>query len=360
MEKITYNANKAFSADCALETVGGDLTDIDSWSNHELLFTASQTSSPTVFWPWVIETSKIVGAFAKYYMYFSTDHDSGAGGIYMAYADSMDGPWTQYGQVYVDTATTGIGQTETPSVIWDDENSRFIMYYQQSGAQWTAGNATDAIGQQSTLACHSTDGLSWTKDPYFILDVPDLTSQLGDGHTGYFMPFRTKRGWFGASVYGGTISSGAILWRNAAGPFGGEVDGIARTGWTSDRCLLGYSADIMYNALSAVWGTSDIVRTVRFGNSFVVESGGVEYLIFAVSVPVLYPTDQVQRIYIAPVSADYRSIIGRPRLIWEPEEDWDEVSGDGLHCITPFIDNGVLHILYTTAAANVGVISHVI
>ncbi|EBX6544923.1 hypothetical protein DS229_28900, partial [Salmonella enterica subsp. enterica serovar Larochelle] len=94
------------------------------------------------------------------------------------------GPWAQHGRVYRDDVSGE--QSETPSVVWDEKNNRMVMYYQQAGV---------GTGQQSTLWATSTDGFNWARQG--IATQMMSTGQPGDGHTGYFKPFR-----FAGSMYG--------------------------------------------------------------------------------------------------------------------------------------------------------------
>ncbi len=331
------------------------ITDKNSWSPHTALFTNTDAGMTTIMWPWAIETSRIPDALGKYYMYFSTDHDVGAGGIYMAYSDSLYGPWTQYGLVFADAS--GSQQTETPSVIWDDDNSRFNMYYQNSGAKYGPADGSSAIGVQSTLMCYGTNGRQWTKDPSFIVDLPYAGDQLGDGHTGYFLPFKTKRGLFAFSLYGGTDSSGSVLWQ-CRGAKGGFIDGsLTRNEWYSERGHLGYNSDLLYNFAPAVFGAETVQRRLDWHHGFIIESGGTEYLIALVSLFVSGGAAKTARLAIAPISADYRHLLEKPKVIWEPVEAWE--SSD-FRTITPFVENGVLYVLYSVNKTHVGVFSHVI
>jgi hypothetical protein len=334
-------------------TLAPRFDDASSWkkSSSVLLYGTGATARyggnvgqfSTVYWPCVIRTDNIAAPLARYYMYYSTDHGSSSGtpsgGIAMAYADSPLGPWKNYGQVYVDPASqsgANLGETETPSVMWDPLSNEFRMFYQQIGAQWGAGNSNNAVGQQSTLSCTSTNGITWTKDPDFILDIPSLTAQHGDGHTGYFTPFETKNGLFAYSLYGGTNGADFVLWKN-----NGPLDV-----WTSDRVTLGYSIDLLQ-------GTT--IRHTGWNCSSVVESQGIEWWVGRLSNFASGANAADCIIGCAPISKNYRHLMRAPVTVWSPTLAWE--SSD-MRCCQPFIDNNTAYYFYTIAKNYVGVTYH--
>ncbi|MDU2494401.1 MAG: hypothetical protein E7D19_00895, partial [Klebsiella grimontii] len=148
------------------------------------VFSKSDQAAISIYWPWLFDAT-VIGV-NKIYLYYSTDHaaNHADSGIYLASADDISGPWTQHGRVYRDDVSGE--QSETPSVVWDEKNNRMVMFYQQAGV---------GTGQQSTLWATSTDGYNWVRQG--IATQMMSTGQPGDGHTGYFKPFR-----FAGSMYG--------------------------------------------------------------------------------------------------------------------------------------------------------------
>lgn len=330
----------------SLEVKSTGITDIASWSAHSQLLSGAAGTSSSVFWAWVIKGERFANPIAKYYMYYATDH--GVGGIKLATSNSLTSGWVVYGQVYDDTS--GIS-TETPSVVWDNLFNRYILYYQCQTAKYGAGNAFIAKGAQSTLAATSTDGITWTKDPNFILDIPYLSTQAGDGHTGYLLPFKTKRGLFAYSLYGGTNSNTMVLW-NCKDRLGGRnYSGTSVNDWYSDRIGLGYGLEVTQDGELAG-------RAINWLSSFVVEADGTEYLVGIISDLVSGTTAKNGVIAVTPIAANYKGLLGRPTIIWRPTEAWESVD---IRSVTPFVEDGILYVLYTTQAGttfSIGVTSH--
>lgn len=329
----------------ALENRNNELRDAASWSAHTLLISGSDTTTTSIMWPWVIKTDRIASPLAKYYMYYSTDH--GNGGIRMSYSNSLTSGWTLYGQVFNDPS--GLGSTESPSIIWDSEDANFKMYYQNFGAKFGGSDSIGAIGIQSTLCAISTNGLAWTKDPYFIVDLPNTNTQAGDGHTGYFLPFKTKRGLFAYSLYGGTNSNTMVLW-HAKGKLGGALgtNNFISNSWHSDRIGLGYGVDMTQGGELAG-------RAINWLSSFVVESDGTEYLISLFDNLVSGGTAKSACLVCTPISSNYKAIINRPQIIWRPTETWESVD---IRTVTPFVENGILYVFYSIGKVSIGVFSH--
>lgn len=315
------------------------LLDPTSWSGHTKLFSAGDTSAATVYWPWVIKTDKITNPLDRYYMYFSTDHDAGMGGIFLASAPTPMGPWTQRGLVYVDTSTAN-GQTETPTVMWDAFDGVFRMFYQQISAKYGVGNASQAIGDQSTLSATSTDGINWTKDPNFINDIPSGGKVYGDGHTGYFILFRTPRGLFAYSLAGGGGGPAFVKW---------QCRGKSND-WKTDWRPLSFN-------LEMTQGTPLNGRRIEWNSSFVVASGGVEYWVGRLSDGAYGLNSANCLIGIAPISPDYRQLLERPVVIWSPTDAWETID---MRSVSHFQEAGILYVYYTIAKSHIGVISHVL
>ena len=180
------------------------------------VFSTEKSLSSSIYWPWLIKVEGLIeNPLGKYYLYYSTDHGQTAGYISVAYSNYILGPFTDYGRIY----KYGNTETETPSVMWDEYNKRFIMYVHCSGAY--TGEA------QTTYHITSTDGLVWSSTPTKTFDL-DKTKLFGNLHNGYFHPFRLGNQWYGYSLMGGNNAGSAISY---------SEDGYK---WVTDHNQLGY------------------------------------------------------------------------------------------------------------------------
>lgn len=124
----------------------------------------------------------VAGALAKYYAYYSTDHDDAEGGIALITFDDPYDPdsYVDRGLVYVDTVVGK--QTETPDVHWNAEAT--VIEY---GAGLTANAAADTIaqvpgdllanGQPVRVMSAGTTGLS-TTGTFYVVNAGASTFQL--------------------------------------------------------------------------------------------------------------------------------------------------------------------------------------
>lgn len=150
----------------------------------------------TLYYPFIITTEKIQNPKGKYYMYFSTDHDTDANGkIGMFYSDNLV-DWTFHGNIITSSSFGGLKQPETPCVVWSDDLKKYLMYFHVSSDYNGSGYA------QTTLIAESADGLSFSYvKPAF--NIP-MNRMKGDGHNGYFSCQKINGIYKGVSLFGGT------------------------------------------------------------------------------------------------------------------------------------------------------------
>ena len=313
-----------------------------------LVTTPIIADSTTAYWPWIIRVDRILTApLGKYYLYASTDHDAADGGIYLWYADAIEGPWTSYGLVYVDTARTtsvGAGQTETPSVVHDPAVGGLRMFYQQAAATYTTelGATANAQGIQSTLSCTSTDGITWTADPYFIVDIPLKAKQAGDGGATYFIPFSIGGKLCAYTIWGsGNYPSHVIHYCN------GPLDD-----WTTDQQILPYGTFFC--------DVGDAVeRYIAWNHCFAMKHSDGLVLIGQLSNFASGLTAKNALIGAWPLAPDAKSATGNAELLWSAKLAWESAD---LRSVTPYIENGVVYIVYCCKVGgllNVGVLKYV-
>jgi hypothetical protein len=115
---------------------------------------------------------KISGARARYYLYYAPHENPG--GICVAFADSLEGPFHEYpGNPLIDNRlpTTTVSHVSSPHVTWDPVGRQFFCYFH---------------GENSTTrVARSTDGLNFTDE------TPILSTRLvpGTSETSYARVF---------------------------------------------------------------------------------------------------------------------------------------------------------------------------
>ena len=306
------------------------------------VFSTLVGSYPSMFVFSVVRVDHIPGALGKYYAYYSTEHDPGDGGVAMAYANSPLGPWTNYGQVFIDsTRSTSLGstQTEGPAVLVDKDGS-LRMYYQIIAATLSGVNAQ---GIQSTLSATSADGLTWEFDVDFIVDVPKNGRMNGNGHMGYFQPFMIDGRWVAYSLMGsGDYHGDAIHYCN--GPLDDWTTDPRRLGWHIPKCDMGDAVE----------------RHITWHGSFAVRKNGAPYLIALLSDFISGGAASNRYIAIARLAEDLRTPLDNFKSIWTPTEAWESRN---LYGMTPYVEGNTLYLYYITkvdTTYSVGVISNVL
>ncbi|QYR20815.1 hypothetical protein KZ483_24155 [Paenibacillus sp. sptzw28] len=176
-----------------------------------------------MYWPWVVPNMRsILGSAAldDIYLYYSSDHASGNGGIGLATAPRPEGPYTDRGMIYVDLSFGN--QTETPCVVWNPDTNLFHLYYQQSGVGRT---------QETCLATSPNGFNNWTLVKQGCIHVEDVDFP-GDGHTGYAKVFRLGKTWVAQHLMGGgnygrfgiSYSKDGITWQTDPRPMSNFAD----------------------------------------------------------------------------------------------------------------------------------------
>jgi hypothetical protein len=337
------------------------LDDPATWVDRTLVLqagaslTVGLSGSASVLGFRVVKMTHLEAPIAPYYAYYSTDHAAGEGGVFLATASHPFGPWTPQGRVFYDASAT---QTETPEVVWDRHSGLYRLYYQVQNAKYGPGDSISAIGSQSTLSAYSTDGVTWTKDPNFILD--HLASyQYADGHTGYFYISETPDGFVGRSALGGGSIGLTTLWRHQGGTMGGLLKNThIHNNWYSDFRDVGSNYE-------ATYGTPQEGRRAipfgAFGYNLRGARMGIGQCWYRRS-----GTEPADVIVVAgPITNDYRRFIGMPTPIWTPEEAWET---EDVRFTNTFVDDGYIYVFLTmnnsgvpTASANViGGFRHVV
>lgn len=318
-EAVGLSRNAVYSS--VQDTLGSQLVFEKSVDNP--IFLTGDTSLSSIYWPSVTNVEgKLTSPLGKYYLWFSTDHGQGNGRIALATADALEGPWTQRGVVWqYSTSPGGSGtETETPSVVWDYANERFIMYHQQEGP-------TGAVAAQVTMGATSPDGLAWTSIG-IVLDVRNANDWRAPLHTGYFRAFYVGNGYVGYSLMQGQESPSFGIWRSP--------DGLK---WHLDPRPLGYGAEHLPDTMRVEWNTSNVVLWrgqylwIGLVSSFASGAEG-------------------RRTYyaVAQLSDDFRSFKSAPQKLFDQSQSWESLEAGQGHA---FVDEGRLVVVYRSGSGTV-------
>lgn len=276
------------------------------------IFSTSDTTLPSIYWPSVLRVDGLLdNPLGRYYLWFSTDHGQAEARVALAYADDLEGPWTIHGPVW-HYATSGT-ESETPSVLWDQANQRFIMYHQQA-------NPTGAVSSQVTMVAFSANGTAWTSGG-IALDVRAQTGWRGPLHTGYFRAFNIGNGFVGYGLLQGQENPTFAIWHS--------TDGVE---WVLDARPLGYEAQYLPADRRVEWNSANIVLW-----------RGRYLLIFHVSS--FAQGAELRRTYwaAAPLTPDFRGLAGPPQKLFDADQPWESSEAGHGHA---FIDDGRLVLVW--------------
>jgi hypothetical protein len=97
--------------------------------------------------PSVVRTDHLEKPLGKYYMYYAP-HNS-PGGICMAYADKLEGPWKEYGEnplVQRDwTPHYKVSHVSGPHAIWNEEEKKLFLYYHGENDVTRLASSVDGV-----------------------------------------------------------------------------------------------------------------------------------------------------------------------------------------------------------------------
>lgn len=284
---------RAEGATVSLSAPRGEVKEYPRWKKYtgNPVMSFAEQTAPSLYWPDIMDTSLtslVLPGGHRWLLVYSTDHGSTGAGIYWATAPDPFGTWTPRGKLY--------SNYETPSLIWDAERGLLNIY--MHGNRATSG----AVGVQTTFLVTTPDLVTFTTIGN-MLDIVDTTMQPGDGHTGYFKPYRFDDLMFGTHLRGGTSASRAAM--------AYSLDG-GRT-WRDDPRALGYNRHLtngndenmsLYGSCIFLWHGELWATTLRLISA----AGGANV---------------ASTLYSARVRPDLRGFADKPILLNLPAQDWE-------------------------------------
>jgi len=110
-----------------------------------------------MIFPSVIRTDKLQKPLGKYYMYMAP-HDS-PGGICLAYADSLEGPWKEYEANPLISndwpPNYSVSHVSGPDAVWIEEEKKLFLYFHGENNTTRCASSTDGIH-------FKYEGVCWT------------------------------------------------------------------------------------------------------------------------------------------------------------------------------------------------------
>lgn len=279
------------------------------------IWDAARSAFGSVYWPYVVKVGHLpIDPLDEYYMYISTDHNYGQGGVpdggmELVSAPGLNGPWTSRGIVYADPGASD--SIETGSVIWNEQTSMFHLFHQRYDAHTDGGQAT-------CLSMSANGRTGWT--PFkVILDAPAGWRPNGQLHTGYFRPFRFGNWWAGYS-----LSSNSPQFMISY-----SVDGIK---WMSDPRQLpktnyagapGWVNTSPFRWQGEIWGAWSVPQS---------------------SLPT--------QIFMGKLSTDFRHVLGQPIPVLTVIPAETNPNGAPIRTMQAFVDMGRVHFFYKAGGTN--------
>lgn len=139
--------------------------------------------------PSILHASEyFVAPLAEWYLYYAP-HES-PGGISLMYADSLDGPWTEYAAnpliANVWSPYYSVNHVSSPDAIWNQEAGELFLYYHGGNDQTRYATSTDGItfSYGGTAVDNAMGGTTTTETSYArVFRHPDPASAY---HYGMF------------------------------------------------------------------------------------------------------------------------------------------------------------------------------
>jgi hypothetical protein len=263
-----------------------------------------------VYWPWIIKTADYIDSpIDVYYLYTSPDHQPANAGIELWTAPTPVGPWTNQGVVI--TPPSDAPGIETPSVMWSEEEQKLYLYAHSA-------SVTGAVGSQTTVRFESTDGETWTYEGIAV-DTLSNSLQLGSGHTGYLIPFRHGTLWGGYVLLG----PGGMAWSNNG------------RDWSLDPMHMGYTIGYVNDA--------SVGDRIEWNHCYPINIRGELWLIGFFSDGSSGPSAKDATIFAAPLSPDYRRIIGPPVQLLTLDASWESTDIRSIHV---YAENSTIYLYY--------------
>ncbi|MEU4776189.1 hypothetical protein [Micromonospora sp. NPDC023644] len=137
---------------------------------------------------------KIGGYLGRYYLYYAP-HDS-PGGICLAYADRLEGPYTEYANnPIIDRVlpTTTVSHVSSPHVVWDAPTRQFYLYFHGENHTTRVARSTDGVHFTDETPILSTNLVPNTTETSYARVFEHSVAGKGNRYVMVFMGAHTIR-----------------------------------------------------------------------------------------------------------------------------------------------------------------------
>jgi hypothetical protein len=166
---------------------------------------------------------KISGARGRYYLYYAP-HEA-PGGICVAYADSLEGPFTEYpANPIIDNhlPTTTVSHVSSPHVIWDAPTKQFYCYFHGENTTTRVARSPDGLTFRDETPILSTRLVPGTSETSYARVFEHV---LPGRNNKYVMVFMGVKG--GRRIFYGWSPNGWDQWQFSPTPLvNPEPDGV--------------------------------------------------------------------------------------------------------------------------------------
>ncbi|KXK61129.1 hypothetical protein AWW66_15220 [Micromonospora rosaria] len=161
---------------------------------------------------------KISGARGRYYLYYAP-HDA-PGGICLAYADRMEGPYTEHpGNPIISRHLPGVtvSHVSSPHVVWNAPTREFFLYFHGENTTTRVARSRDGITFTSPTPILSTRLVPNTTETSYARVFEHAVPGLGNRYVMLFMGAHTVRPGT-RKIFWGWSPNGWDQWRFAPQP----------------------------------------------------------------------------------------------------------------------------------------------
>jgi hypothetical protein len=201
---------------------------------------------------------KISGARARFYLYYAP-HEA-PGGISVAYADSLDGPFTEYeANPLIDNRlpTTTVSHVSSPHVIWDAPTRQFFCYFHGENTTTRVARSRDGLSFTDETAILSTRLVPGTSETSYARVFEHSLPGRGNKYVMLFMGVKNGR-----RIFYGWSPNGWDGWQFSPTPLvAPEPDGVTDI---SAPALVKRNG----TAYVAYHGSDGRMRITEVGNAF--------------------------------------------------------------------------------------------